>query len=318
MTLQELRYLAALAQERHFGHAAEKCAVSQPTLSVAIHKLEEELGVRLFERGTTRAIPTEIGEKVVAQAQRVLDEAALVREVAHEVCDQLVGPLKLGLIPTVGPYLLPEVVPILRQKAPAMPLTIEENITANLAVLLKGGSLDVIILALPFEEPGVNVLPLYDEPFEIVVPRGHRWEKRQTIKAGELRTENMLLLNAGHCFRDQVLNACPELSRPDKDLMRGNSLETIRSMVASGFGISVVPCSALLQRHHSKLLRAIPFEEPAPSRRIALAWRKSFARPNAIEVMRESILALKVPCLRMLRTRGWIQESEAPRAAPSP
>jgi LysR family transcriptional regulator, hydrogen peroxide-inducible genes activator len=282
------------------GHAAKKCAVSQPTLSIAIQKLEKELGVCLFERGTTQAIATEIGECVVIQAQRVLDEAARVREVAHRVYDQLSGPLKIGVLPTVGPYLIPEFIPILQQTAPAMPLMIEENITANLAVLLKRGFLDAIILTLPFEEPGVNVLPLYDEPFRVVVPPGHRWESRQTIKAQELGTQSVLLLHAGHYFRDQVLDVCPELSRPDKDLMRGTSLETIRSMVASGFGISVLPCTALLGGHCTELLRAIPFDEPAPLRRVALAWRKSFARTTAIEVLRASILSLNIPCLRML------------------
>jgi LysR family transcriptional regulator, hydrogen peroxide-inducible genes activator len=300
MTLKEFRYIVALAQERHFGRAAAKCFVSEPTMSVAIHKIEEELGVRLFERGKTHVVATEIGARIAVQAQRVLDEAALVRKVAHQGRDQLSGPLKLGVIPTIGPYVLPAVVPILRQRAPGMPLALEENITANLAVLLRRGALDAIILTLPFEEPGAVVLPLYDEPFKVVVPDGHRWENRRAIKASELESETVLLLHGGHCFRDQVLGTCPALSRPDADLTQGNSLEAIRSMVASGFGITVLPCSTLPRNHHARLLREIAFEGPVPSRRVALAWRKSFTRPEAIEVLRESIIEVRIPCLRML------------------
>ena len=300
MTLTELRYIVALAQERHFGRAAAKCCVSQPTLSVAIRKVEDELGVRLFERGTTEAILTAIGEKVVVQAQRALDEAALVTEVAHQGRNQLHGPLRLGVIHTVGPYLLPELIPALKRRAPAMPLTIEESTTPKLDLLLKRGLLDVIIVALPHDEPGIVTGALYDEPFQVVVPRDHAWKKRRAVSPKELAGDTLLVLQAGHCFRDQVLNTCPELSRPDREFMQGNSLETIRSMVASGLGITVLPCSALAHRFRSDLVRAIPFEPPVPSRRIALAWRNSFARLKAIEVLRASIHALRIPCLTPL------------------
>jgi LysR family transcriptional regulator, hydrogen peroxide-inducible genes activator len=289
MTLNELRYIVAVSQEKNFRRAAERVFVSQPALSLAIQKLEEELGVQIFERSRTSVSMTPIGELIVAQAQRALEEVAQIREIANQGKDQLTGSLKVGAIYTVGPYLLPELIPVLKRNAPHMPLEMEENQTANLEALLANGRLDVIIIALPFSGPGIATLPLYDEDFSVVVPLEHPWAQKKQIKTAELATEKILLLNSGHCFSNQVREACAEFNSAIGEIQQGNSLETIRNMVASGLGITVLPVSANSEKYRSQLTRDIPFAPPAPARRIALAWRKSFARKQAIEVLAQAI-----------------------------
>jgi len=301
MTLTELRYVVALAQERHFGRAAQKCFVTQPTLSLALAKLEDELGVRLFERNKNEVLVTPMGEAIVEQARRVLDEAGKITSLAKGSQDQLAGALRLGVIPTIGPYLLPELVPILRLRAPNMPLVIEENFTASLVPMLRDGEIDVAIVALPFSVAGVKTRTLYEEPFSVVVPEGHGWARRKHVRPDELSGENLLVLNAGHCFRDQVLEACPGQSNTANPEGRsGSSLETIRNMVASGLGVSVLPATALQPRYGNRLVREIPFAEPAPSRKVAIAWRASFARPDAVEAVAQAVLDVKLDCLRMV------------------
>ena len=286
MTLNELRYLVAVAQEKSFGRAAAKCFVSQPALSVAIHKLEDELGSLLFERGKSEITVTPVGERVVEQAQRVLEEASRIRELARAGRDQLAGPLKLGVIYTVAPYLIPDLVPVLRKLAPQMPLELEENMTEALETELKSGRLDAAIVALPIAPRGVTTVFLYEEPFQVVVPSEHKWANRKSVRPDELAGEHAILLNVGHCFRDQVLDACPELNRQGVPTARTNSLETVRNMVASGLGVSVLPRDALTPKYHSRLVVPVPFAKPVPSRRVVLAYRKSFPRPEAIEVVR--------------------------------
>lgn len=295
MNLNELRYAVAVAQMRNFRRAAEKCFVTQPALSLAIQKLEDELGVQLFERSRTEVTLTPIGARIVEQAQRVLEEAARVPEIAKQGRDQLSGTLKIGIIYTVAPYLLPELIPVLHRKAPNMPLEVEENLTANLDLLLRNGRIDVAVLALPFDVPAVNTLALYDEPFMVVVPKAHAWSKRSSISSGELSSEKVLMLASGHCFSNQVVESCPELHKEGREVLQGNSLETIRNMVASGLGITVLPASAGGPRYRSSLLKVIPFKAPPPSRRIALAWRKSFARDKAIEVLADAIRSTRIP-----------------------
>jgi LysR family hydrogen peroxide-inducible transcriptional activator len=302
MTLTELRYVVALAQERHFGRAAQKCFVTQPTLSLALAKLEDELGVKLFERNKNEVLLTGRGEAIVEQARRVLDEVGKIQHMARGGQDQLAGALRLGAIPTIGPYLLPDLIPILRKRAPAMPLVIEENLTGNLAPMLREGELDCILIALPFSLPGIKTRVLYEEPFSVVVPEGHRWEQRRTVKPAELAGENLLVLNSGHCFRDQVLEACPgQANTALPEGRAGSSLETIRNMVASGLGVSVVPSSALTARYATKLLKVVPFASPAPSRKVALAWRTSFDRPAAIDVLADAVRAVKLPGLKIAK-----------------
>lgn len=290
MTMNELRYIVAVAQERNFRRAAEKCFISQPALSLAVQKLEEELGVQIFERGRHEITVTETGNAIVEQAQRALEEVDLIREIASQGKNQLATPLRLGVIHSVGPYLLPDLIPSLKKIAPQMALEVEENITANLDGMLRNGKLDVIIIALPFGDAGIPTLPLYDEPFEVIVSNEHRWAERRSLKAAELAQEKVLLLDSGHCFSNQVAEACPELSRRGAaDIQRGTSLETIRNMVASGLGISVLPASANSARYRNPLLRVIPFNKPAPSRRIALAWRKNFPRRQAVESLARAV-----------------------------
>jgi len=293
MTLNELRYIVAVAQEKSFGRAAAKCFVSQPALSVAIQKLEEELGTPLFERGKSEVTVTSVGARVVEQAQRVLEEASRIRELAQAGRNQLAGPLKLGVIYTVAPYLLPDLVPALHALAPEMPLELEENLTEVLETELKSGRLDAAILALPFAPPGVATDFLYEEPFQVVVPASHKWAKRKSVHPDELAHEHAILLNVGHCFRDQVLDACPELNRQDVPTARTNSLETVRNMVASGLGVSVLPRDALTPKYHSRLVVPVPFARPVPSRRVALAYRKSFPRPKAIEAIRRAVATIR-------------------------
>ncbi len=295
MTLTELRYIVALAQEQHFGRAAGKCFVSQPTLSVGVKKLEEELGMALFERSRNSVRVTPMGEKVVKQAQKVLEEVAGVKQIAKSGRDQLSTPLRVGAIYTIGPYLFPHLVPRLAQVASGMPLYIEENFTAVLRKKLRMGELDAIIVALPFNEPDVLTMPLYDEPFRILLPGGHRWVKEVAIDPAELINEELLLLGEGHCFRDQVLEACPLLAQKDSGGeesggIEATSLETVRHMVASGMGISVLPQSALVDGHYApEVLTSRPFTSPAPSRTVALAWRTSFPRPKAIDALSDAL-----------------------------
>lgn len=298
MTLNELRYIVAVARERHFGHAAESCHISQPTLSVAVRKLEDELGVTLFERGPGEMTVTPIGRRIVAQAQRVLEEAAVVRQLASQGQDDLVGMLRLGVIYTIGPYLLPHLIPRLHRRAPDMPLQIEESYTAQLGERLKAGDLDVLILSLPFDEPGVMTQAVYEEPFVVLMPLGHPLEAATQVDAATLARQDLLLLGPGHCFRDQVLRFCPECNRLSvtsdnmQRTLEGSSLETIRLMVATGVGITVLPYTSVSgYAYPSDLLSVRPFEAPAPTRMVALAWRKSFPRQRVIALLAEAIHA---------------------------
>ncbi|NYT61084.1 LysR family transcriptional regulator [Alcaligenaceae bacterium] len=307
MTLTELKYIVAVARERHFGRAAEACFVSQPTLSVAIRKLEDELGIVLFERGGTEVGVTSIGLRVVAQAQRVLEECANLREIARQGHDPLAGPLRVGVIHTIGPYLLPRLVPTQIAATPQMPLLLQENFTVRLLELLRQGEIDCAIVALPLPESGLMVHELYDEPFLVAVPTHHPWTKLKEIDAADLKKETMLLLGAGHCFRDQVLEVCPELSRfsaTSEGIQRtfeGSSLETIRHMVAAGIGVTVLPTSALsMPGLENNLLEYIPFKKPVPDRRVVLVWRKSFPRSSAIEALIAAIRDCHLPGVNYL------------------
>jgi len=300
MTFNELRYIVAVAQERNFRRAAGKSFISQPALSLAIQKLEQELDIKIFERGKNDVTVTPIGAEIVEQAHRALEEVERIRELARQGKDQLASTLRLGIIYSVGPYLLPDLVPSLKKLAPGMTLEIEENITANLETLLRNGKLDVIIIALPFGDAGIHTRPLYDEPFEVVVDNQHRWAKRRSIKSQELAAEKVLLLDSGHCFSNQVAEACPDLDRKGADIQQGTSFETIRNMVASGLGITVLPASANSTRYRNRLLQVIPFAKPVPSRRIALAWRKSFARTQAIDVLAKAIAQTRITGVRHL------------------
>ncbi len=316
MTLTELKYIVAVAREKHFGKAAEACFVSQPTLSVAIKKLEEELEVKLFERSANEVTVTPLGEDIVRQAQSVLEQAANIKEIAKRGKDPLAGPLRLGVIYTIGPYLLPDLVRQVIARTPQMPLMLQENFTVRLLEMLRTGEIDCAIMAEPFPDTGLAIAPLYDEPFMAAVPSNHPFAAMTDISAEELKSETMLLLGAGHCFRDHVLEVCPEFARFSSDAegirksFEGSSLETIKHMVAAGMGVTLVPRlgvpkadlkpKARRRKDDDSHVRYLPFRSDPPSRRVVLAWRRSFTRYEAIASLRNAIYACELPGVKRL------------------
>ncbi|MCS6811337.1 MAG: LysR substrate-binding domain-containing protein [Tepidimonas sp.] len=319
MTLTELKYIVAVARERHFGRAAEACFVSQPTLSVAIKKLEEELEVKIFERSAAEVSVTPLGEEIVRQAQVVLEQAAAIKEIAKRGKDPLAGPLRLGLIYTIAPYLLPDLVRQVIERARQMPLILQENFTAKLLEQLRLGEIDAAILAEPFPDANLAVAPLYDEPFVAVVPRDHPLAQRDSVTVEELKRETMLLLGNGHCFRDHVLQVCPEFARFSDNAegiqksFEGSSLETIKHMVAAGMGVTLVPRlsvpkGALPGERDGTVaadgvqayVRYLPLAGEPPTRRVVLVWRRSFTRYEAIAALRNAVYACELPgCKRL-------------------
>ena len=320
MTLTELKYIVAVARERHFGKAADACYVSQPTLSVAIKKLEDELEVKLFERSAGEVTVTPLGEQIVQQAQSVLDQAASIKEIAKRGKDPLAGPLNLGIIYTIGPYLLPDLVRQNIARTPQMPLMLQENFTAKLLEMLRAGEVDCAIMAEPFPDTGLAIAPLYDEPFVAVVPVSHPLAERESITSDELKSETMLLLGTGHCFRDHVLEVCPEFARFSSNAegirksFEGSSLETIKHMVASGMGVTLVPRLSVPadglgpkgkgRKEPDQLVRYLPVHDGGgrepPMRRVVLAWRRSFTRYEAIAALRNAIYGCELPGVKRL------------------
>ena len=322
MTLTELKYIVAVAREKHFGHAADACYVSQPTLSVAVKKLEEELDVKLFERSANEVSVTPLGEEIVRQAQSVLEQAAAIKEIAKRGKDPLAGPLRLGVIYTIGPYLLPDLVRQAISRNPQMPLMLQENFTARLLEMLRTGEIDCAILAEPFPDTGLALAPLYDEPFMAALPSTHPLAERKSVTAAELKNETMLLLGAGHCFRDHVLEVCPEFARFASNAegirksFEGSSLETIKHMVAAGMGVTLVPrlsvprdaavagTSARRRKSDETYIRYLPIREedgsPPPTRRVVLAWRRSFTRYEAIAALRNAVYACELAGVQRL------------------
>jgi LysR family hydrogen peroxide-inducible transcriptional activator len=319
MTLTELKYIVAVAREKHFGRAAEACFVSQPTLSVAVKKLEEELDVKIFERSSGEIGVTALGAEIVRQAQSVLEQAAEIKEIAKRGKDPLAGPLRLGVIYTIGPYLLPQLVRQVIQTTPQMPLMLQENFTVKLLEMLRMGEIDCAILAEPFPDSGLAVVPLYDEPFVAALPQDHPLAQRERLTATELKAETMLLLGAGHCFRDHVLEVCPEFARFSSDAegirksFEGSSLETIKHMVAAGMGVTLVPSLSVPRQASLSpqvdtssaasaddstfvVYRPVIDEETGlpPSRRVVIVWRRSFPRYEAIVALRSAILACEL------------------------
>lgn len=292
MTLTELRYIITLAHEKHFRKAAERCYVSQPTLSVAIKKLEEELDLTIFERSRTEVQVTPLGEKIIAQARKVLEEAEVIKAIANEGRGQLNTPLRVGAIFTIGPYLFPHIIRHIKDSAPNMPLILEENYTSVLRQKLRHGEIDVIVISLPFTEPNTEILDLYDEPFRVLIPAKHSLASEASITKRQLEKEKVLLLGDGHCFRDQVLHACPSINKhyDEAEIPLGTSLETLRHMVASGLGLTILPGSASDSAiYDNDTLVERPFAGKTPFRRVSLVWRKRFPRAQAIEALAASI-----------------------------
>lgn len=296
MTLTEMKYIIAVARERHFGRAAESCFVSQPSLSVAVRKLEEELGVQIFERRTSDVAITPIGELIVAQAQRVIEETRHIFDIAAQGQDPLAGGLRLGVIYTIAPYLLPSLVREMTSVAPKMPLFLREGFTNELLTQLRKGEIDAAIMADTIHDTGFMTQALYQEDFVVAVPAHHAWVNRNYVTPNELKDQTMLLLGAGHCFRDQILSVCPNLATPVsanptefRRTVEGSSLLTICHMVAQGMGITVLPASAVpyLSINESNPIRFIPFKAPVPHRKVILVWRKSFTRQQAIDALHD-------------------------------
>ena len=316
MTLTELKYIVAVAREKHFGKAAEACFVSQPTLSVAVKKLEDELELKLFERSAGEVTVTPLGDEIVRQAQSVLEQAAEIKEIAKRGKDPLGGPLKLGVIYTIGPYLLPDLVRQNIALTPQMPLMLQENFTVRLLEMLRTGEIDCAILAEPFPDTGLAIAPLYDEPFMAALPAGHALAAGDSVSSDQLKREHMLLLGTGHCFRDHVLQVCPEFARFSSNAegirksFEGSSLETIKHMVAAGMGVTLVPrlavppeALAAAEPDAPGVVRYLPIHDDGgapPTRRVVLAWRRSFTRYEAIAALRNAIYACELPGVQRL------------------
>ena len=324
MTLTELKYIVAVAREMHFSKAAVACHVSQPTLSLGIKKLEDELGIKLFERSGGEVAATPLGEEVVRQAQGVLEQAARIKQIAAQGQDPLSGPLRLGVIYTIAPYLLPELMRQAKVLAPCMTLMLQENFTLRLLEMLRAGEIDCALLAEPFPDAGLAVAALYDEPFMAAVPADHPLAAKASVCAQELKNETMLLLGQGHCFRDHVLEVCPEFARFSSDVegirksFEGSSLETIKYMVAAGMGVTLVPrlgvplnalatgagARARKRTDEWPSVRYLNIKAdaggPAPTRRVTLVWRRSFTRYEAIAALRNAIYACELAGVQRL------------------
>ena len=296
MTLTELRYIVAVARYRHFGKAAEACFVSQPTLSVGVRKLEQELGVRLFERSRSDVIVTAIGETIVQQAQAVVLAADEIRHTAAAAQDPLGQKLVLGVIYTIGPYLVPRLIAGLKDLAPQLTLIVKENFSDALAADLRRGELDVAIMSLPFEAQGLLARPLYDEPFRVALPIDHALANKKQIRATELGSETLLLLGARNCFRDQVIEACTAcVQGSDADdgslerTLEGSSLYTICQMVATGVGVTILPSTMNISEDLKDYLAIRPFAPPAPHRTVAIFYRRGFARPQVVNCVADAV-----------------------------
>jgi LysR family hydrogen peroxide-inducible transcriptional activator len=292
MNLRDLQYLVALADTRHFGRAAERCHVSQPTLSAQVRKLERFLGVPLLERRPRRLALTEAGEAVVDRARRMLQDADDIRALARASQDPLSGQLRVGLIPTLGPYLLPRVAPRLARALPKLQLMLHEYQTAPLVDRVVKGELDLAILALPADTKGLQTRSLFGESFLVAMPEKHRLAARKRVKVGELEGEKLLLLEEGHCLRNQALEVCAQVGTEEQDF-RATSLETLRQMVAAGLGITLLPRLAAEGPFASaRGLVVRPFAPPQPARLIGAAWRRSTSRGEAIAAVCDVIARL--------------------------
>ena len=290
LKLKDLRYLVAVADTRHFGRAAERSFVSQPTLSAQLKKLEQYLGVQLIERAPKRVALTTAGEEIVERARLILAASEEIVELARGHRDPLAGRLRLALLPTIGPYLLPHVAAHLRRQLPRLELMLYEYQTDLMLEKLHSGEIDVGILALPVALDGLDSMELYKEPFMVAMPAGHRLSGRARIRVDDLEHETLLLLEDGHCLRDQALDICSGTDLHEKQDFRATSLETLRQMVASGVGITLLP--ELAGRGAYGAARGVtikPFAKPVPTRTIGAVWRKSSARRAAILALAKQI-----------------------------
>jgi LysR family transcriptional regulator, hydrogen peroxide-inducible genes activator len=286
LKLKDLRYLVAVADQRHFGRAAARCFVSQPTLSAQLKKLEQSLGVQLIERAPNNVSLTPAGEEIVARARRIIEASEEVVTLARSHRDPLAGRVRLALLPTIGPYLLPRVAPLIRKSLPRLELHLYEYQTAAMLEKLHAGELDVGILALPVELDGLEARELYREPFTVALPEQHPLAQESQIRVADLKNETLLLLEDGHCLRDQALEVCSRVGVRDQQDFRATSLETLRQMVAAGAGITLLPELAGRGAYRSARGVALrPFNKPAPARQVGAVWRRTSARRAAIDAL---------------------------------
>jgi LysR family hydrogen peroxide-inducible transcriptional activator len=290
MNLRDLSYLVAVAENLHFGKAAATCHISQPTLSMQLKKLEEEIGAQLFERTNKNVLLTPLGHDIVVQARRVLQEVGHMRQIARNGADPLTGDLRMGVFPTLAPYLLPSLVPKIKSTFPALNLLLVEDKTANLIKQLEDGQLDCALLAVPIDNDRFVAAKVFVEDFYLAVPAGHPLADRASIAPAELENLSLLLLDEGHCLRDQALMVCRAIGAGEAMKFRATSLETLRHMVAGGNAVTLIPHLAV--RHDDPLVRYLPFKKPAPSRTIGLYWRRTSARA-ALYAMLSRHLALR-------------------------
>ncbi|RAI01709.1 DNA-binding transcriptional regulator OxyR [Acuticoccus sediminis] len=288
MTLRELEYLVALARYRHFGRAAEACCVSQPTLSTQLKKLETELGMQLVERSSTGVLLTPFGQATAERARRILVEVQHIKDAAQIGRDPESGTVRLGIFPTLGPYLLPSIMLRYAERFPSLQLFLIEEKSPNLVTRLHDGDIDVALLALPMDDDQLTCEFLFEEPFLFAVPSGHPLANRTRITMEDICEQELLLLEDGHCLRDQALDVCSLSGAVEQPAFRAASLETLRHMVGAGLGVTLLPQLATAGgKSASDMLRLVPFVDPAPSRRIALVWRKSSARTGLYRAMAE-------------------------------
>ena len=284
--LKDLRYLVAVADTRHFGRAAERCFVSQPTLSAQLKKLEQSLGVQLIERQPNNVALTDPGEQIVARARRILEACEEVTTLARSHRDPLAGVLRVALLPTIGPYLLPHIARPLQRALPRLQLHLHEYQTMPMLERLKAGELDVGILALPVDLDGLEARELFSEPFKVLIPDRHALAQRSRVTMGDLEGQSLLLLEEGHCLRDQALALCSRAGLGERQDFSATSLETLRQMVATGAGITLLPQLATEGAYgNARGTRVLPFAKPVPSRRVGAVWRTTSARRAAIDAV---------------------------------
>lgn len=294
MTLKELRYLVALADQGRFGRAAEACHVGQPTLSTQLKKLEDYLGVTLFERNKHYLLPTPVGEEIIERARIALDVVEQIRQLARQGDDPMTGGLRLGVIPTLGPYLVPHLIPAIRHACPKLNLFLREDLTANLLERLRQGRLDALVLALPVNGDDIETMELFREPFMVALPAGHELEQKKQIREEELAGYNVLLLEEGHCMREQALAICGSTASTQREELKATSIETLRQMVAANVGCTLLPALAALPGVGSVqngLVQIRPFAPPVPTRTIGVAWRLRYPREKTIRHLAKLILA---------------------------
>lgn len=285
MNLRDLKYLVALAEHKHFGRAAAACFVSQPTLSTQIRKLEEELGVPLVERAPRKVMLTPAGREAAARARRIVAEADQLKEAARRSRDPEAGTVRLGIFPTLGPYLLPHVIPRIRERFPQLELLLVEEKSDVLLTQLRHGQLDAALLALPVNDDQLHCQFLFEEPFVLAAPEGHPLTAHRSLSLDDLSEQRLLLLQDGHCLRDQALDVCHLAGALEKSEFQATSLETLRQMVAANVGVTLLPMLAVKPPvARSSNIRLIPFEgKPLPNRRIAMVWRRSSATGAFLE-----------------------------------